>query len=77
MSASPRLLPSRGRFLLATTVAPCALLTLAAQAAADASAATTPADRYSPVIASEPQLKPCGPDEAYRPSTDILLAQTH
>jgi hypothetical protein len=74
VSASPRLVPLRGRFLLATIIALCALLTLAAQATAQTSAATTLADMYSPVIALEPQLKPCGPGEAYRPTTvEILL----
>jgi hypothetical protein len=64
----------RGRFLLATIIALCAFLTLAAQATAETSAATTLADMYSPVIALEPQLKPCGLGEAYRPAiVDILL----
>jgi hypothetical protein len=63
-----------GRFALTGILAACALLMLCAQAAADTSAAATLADRYSPVIALEPHPKPCGPGEAYRPTTvDILL----
>jgi hypothetical protein len=59
---------------LATLLGLCMLLACAPCAAADTSAATTLADRYSPVISLEPQLKPCGPGEAYRPTTvDILL----
>ena len=74
MSATPRLIPLRGRFALAGIVALAALLTVCARAAADTSAATTLADRYSPVIELQPQPKPCGPGEAYRPTTvDIVL----
>jgi hypothetical protein len=47
---------------------------LCARASADTSAATTLADRYSPVIGLQPQPKLCGPGEAYRPTTvEILL----
>ncbi len=74
MSASPRLIAVPGRFLLAILLTLCALLALSARAAADTSAATTLADRYSPVIGLEPQPKLCGPGEAYRPTTvEILL----
>ena len=66
-----------GRFLLAGTLAVCLLLALCARAAADTSAAVTLADRYSPVIAVQPQPKPCGPGEAYRPTAvDILLGNS-
>ena len=82
MSASPRLIPKRGRLALLSILAAVALLEPGTRAAADAktdtnaaaSAATTLADRYSPVIMLEPQHRPCGPGEAYRPTTvDILL----
>lgn len=74
MPTSPRSIPLRGRLLLAAMLAVYALLTLCARAVADTNAATTLADRYSPVIGLEPQPKPCGPGEAYRPtSVDILL----
>lgn len=74
MSASSRLTAVPGRFLVAGLLTLCALLALSARAAADTSAATTLADRYSPVIGLEPQPKLCGPGESYRPTTvDILL----
>jgi hypothetical protein len=74
MSASPRLIALLGRFPRISILALCALLTLAARAGAETSAATKLADSYSPVIAVQPQAKPCGPGEAYRPTTvDILL----
>jgi hypothetical protein len=73
MSTSPRLIAMRARFSLAGFIALCALLALSAQAMADTSAATMLADRYSPVIMLEPQLKPCGPGEAYRPTTVGIL----
>jgi hypothetical protein len=47
---------------------------LSTAAAAETRSATTLAARYSPVIMLEPQHRPCGPGEAYRPtSVDILL----
>ena len=74
MSASPRLIPLLRRVAMAGIVAVCALVTVPARAAADTSAATTLAERYSPVIARKPQPKPCGPGEAFRPTTlDIVL----
>jgi len=74
MFASPRLVSLRGRPALAGALAVCVLLGLSARAAADTSAAARLADRYSPVIAVEPQHKLCGPGEPYRPTTvDILL----
>jgi hypothetical protein len=74
MSASPRLIVPGGRFLPAGILAVCALLTLCARAAASTGAAATLADRYSPVIAVQPQAKTCGPGEGYRPtSVDIVL----
>ena len=74
MFASPRLIAPLGRFALAAVVAGCVLLTLAARAGADPDAATVLADRYSPVIALQPQHTPFGPGEAYRQtSVDILL----
>src|SRR5262249_49444018 len=52
----------------------CALGALCTRAPADAGAAKTLADTYSPVIMLEPQHTLCGPGEAYRPTTvDILL----
>ncbi len=73
-STSPRLTTLSGRFLLAGLLTVCALLALSARAAADTSAATTLADRYSPLIGLEPQPRLCGPGEAYRPTTvEILL----
>lgn len=77
MSASPRLIPVFGRFSVASIVALCALLALAAGASADTSAANELAARYSPVIMLEPQDRPCGPGEAYRPtSVEILLGNS-
>lgn len=74
MSATATLIRMPGRFSLVGILTVCALLMLSAPAAADPSAATTLAERYSPVIALEPQGKPCGPGEAYRPTTvDIVL----
>ncbi len=74
MSVGPRLSTLSGRFLLGSLLVLCALLALSARAAADTSAATTLADRYSPVIGLEPQPKLCGPGQAYRPtSLDIIL----
>jgi len=62
---------------LASILVLCTLLTLAARASADPSAATTLADTYSPVIGLEPQPKLCGPGEAYRPtSLDIILGNS-
>ncbi|MGE5617441.1 MAG: hypothetical protein ACM3UX_00740 [Candidatus Woesearchaeota archaeon] len=53
------------------------MLALCGQAAAARSAATTLADTYSPVIMLEPQHKPCGPGEAFRPTTlDIILGNS-
>jgi hypothetical protein len=73
MPASPRLTTLACQFLLAGLLTLCALLTLSGRAAADTSAATTLADRYSPVIGLEPQLKLCGPGNAYRPTTVEIL----
>lgn len=74
MFASPRLVRLCGRCALAGVLALSALLMLSTRARADTSAATTLADRYSPVIAVEPHPRPCGPGEAYRPTTvDIIL----
>ncbi len=60
-------------------VALAGLLTLAAApalAAADASPAEQLAERYSPVLMIEPQLRECGPGEAYRPAdVDILFGR--
>jgi hypothetical protein len=59
---------------LAGILALGALAMSPARAVADASAATTLADRYSPVIVLQPQVKVCGPGEGYRPTTlDIVL----
>jgi hypothetical protein len=69
-----RLARRLGQVTLAGVVALCGALTLSARVAADTSAATMLADRYSPVIALQPQTKPCGPGEGFRPTTvDILL----
>ena len=74
MSASPRLFRLGGRFSLASALTLCTLLLPCAPATADTSAATTLADKYSPVIALEPQTRPCGRGEGYRPTTvDIVL----
>lgn len=74
MRASARLIPVGCRFSLAGMVALCVFLVLSGGALADTGAATTLADRYSPVIGLQPQHKPCGPGEAYRPTTvDILF----
>ncbi len=74
MSTSPRFIPLCSRFSLAGVLMLCALLTFCARAAADTTAATTLAERYSPLIGLEPQPKLCGPGEAYRPTTlDIVL----
>jgi len=74
MSANPRLSRLCGPFFLAGIVAACALLTLCARAGADTSAATTLADRYSPVLEVQPHPQPCGPGEPYRPTAvDIIL----
>lgn len=69
-----RLLSVRGRVSLASLIALCALSMQPAGAVGDVNAATTLADRYSPVIVVQPQAKACGPGEAYRPTTvDIIL----
>jgi hypothetical protein len=74
MSVGPRQIRVSGRFLLAGAVVLCCLLTPSAKAFAQESAATTLADKYSPVIGLEPQPKLCGPGEAYRPTTlDIIF----
>ena len=74
MSANPRLGPLRGQCAVVVVALFCAFLTLAAPAAGGTDAATTLADRYSPVIGLEPQPTPCGPGEAYRPtSLDVVL----
>jgi hypothetical protein len=74
MPISPRLVPLPARLSLASIVVLCALLMLSARATADTSAATTLAERYSPVIGLEPQAVLCGPGEAYRPTTvEIVL----
>ena len=73
MPASPRLTTLSGRFLLAGVLALCAFLALSTRATAATSAATTLAHRYSPVIGLEPQLKLCGPGNAYRPTTVEIL----
>ena len=63
------------RFAFATltlavlVVAPCSAL-------ASQSAERQLAERYSPVLSLEPQRRPCGPGEAYRPtSVDIVLGR--
>jgi hypothetical protein len=74
MFARPRLVVLRGRFSAVGIFVVCAFVMFSARASADTSAATTLADRYSPVIGLEPQPKLCGPGEAYRPTTvEILL----
>ena len=59
-----------------------AILALTAVVMPSASAQASPsveqqlADRYSPVLTLEPQRTPCGPGEAYRPTTvDIVLGR--
>jgi hypothetical protein len=53
-----------------------ATLVVAAPASAQLSAEQRLAATYSPVISLEPQQKPCGPGEAYRPtSVDIVLGR--
>lgn len=75
MSARPRLISLPGLFSLSGMLVLGVLLVLCARAAAAPSAATTLADTYSPVLKLEPQSKPCGAGEGYRPTTvDILLA---
>ena len=65
---------ARGRLALAAGILVLCALAAPAARAADTSAATTLADRYSPLIGLEPQPKLCGPGEAYRPTTvEILL----
>jgi VPS62-like protein len=52
------------------------LETVPAQAQGPPSAAQRLAERYAPVLSIEPQPKPCGPGEAYRPTTvDIVLGR--
>ncbi len=74
MFARPRYIGVRGRFSAVGVFAVCVFVMCSARAVADTSAATTLADRYSPVIGLEPQPKLCGPGNAYRPTTvEILL----
>jgi hypothetical protein len=66
---------SKKSIALATLV--LTLLTAApAAAAGPQSAEQRLADNYAPVLSLEPQRKPCGPGEAYRPtSVDIVLGR--
>jgi hypothetical protein len=59
--------------LLAAALVACSLLAVPASAEARESAATKLADRYSPVIAVEPQRIACGSGEAYRPTVVNLV----
>jgi hypothetical protein len=63
------------RLLLAAAIAASTLLTNEAAAArAEGTPATQLAARYSPVASIQPQAKPCGSGEAYRPTVvDLLL----
>jgi len=56
------------------TLALAVLVVAPAEAQASQSAEQQLAEKYSPVLSLEPQRRPCGPGEAYRPtSVDIVL----
>jgi hypothetical protein len=59
--------------LLAAALVACGLLAVPPPAEARESAAAKLADRYSPVIAVQPQTVPCGLGEAYRPTLVNLV----
>ena len=64
------------RRLAFAALALAALVVSPACARASQSAALQLADRYSPVLSIDAQRKPCGPGEAYRPtSVDIVLGR--
>src|SRR5690349_148760 len=73
--------PMRERGIRACQLGLCALVlavlvTPPASARGPQSAAQQLAARYSPVLSVEPQPKPCGSGEAYRPTTvDIVLGR--
>jgi hypothetical protein len=61
--------------LALATLALAVLVVPPASAQASLSAQQQLAEKYSPVLSLEPQPRPCGPGEAYRPtSVDIVLA---
>jgi hypothetical protein len=71
-----RVWASRSTLLAAATVA-CSLLAVPPSAEARSSAAAKLADRYSPVIAVEPQTVACGDGEAYRPTVvNVVLRRS-
>jgi hypothetical protein len=62
--------------LLAVGLSSFLRLATAPFAAADTSPATQLAERYAPALMIEPQLRECGPGEAYRPAdVDILFGR--
>jgi hypothetical protein len=62
--------------LIGASLALLLVLALPAWARAAGSASQTLAARYSPVLALDPQTRPCGSGEAYRPTTvDIVLGR--
>ena len=64
------------RALAFATVAFAVLVVAPASALASQSAEQQLAEKYSPVLSLEPQRTPCGPGEAYRPtSVDIVLGR--
>ena len=67
---------SRFKWLIGAPLALLLVLALPAWAGGAESAAQILAARYSPVLALEPQGRPCGSGEAYRPTTvDIVLGR--
>jgi hypothetical protein len=81
VARTPSATARRGRRIRICRLA-CATLALAvlvlppAPAQAFQSAEQQLAEKYSPVLSLEPQPKPCGPGEAYRPTTvDIVLGR--
>jgi hypothetical protein len=71
-----KVIASRSQRLIGASLALMIVLALPAWARGAESAAQKLAVQYSPVLSLQPQAKPCGSGEAYRPtSVDIVLGR--